>query len=161
MPVPLWCPVILTQTLGRRKVLLTRNLSGKGHGHQKERQAHRNELDDFIQWQIQLQVSNAIVPITVPQQGIREHRLGGHVGDRHAGNCGRQQKRPNIFLVKSFCGLIICAVIHIDILHKICPLTSIGMYKGQLNLSNSTLMMWFNSKRYKNTYNEWLVLLTR
>ncbi len=69
------------------------------------------------------------------------------------------EKTKDIFLVKSFCGLIICAVFHIDILHKICPLTS--MYKGQLNLSNSTLMMWFNGKRYKNTYNEWLVLLTR
>lgn len=98
VPVPLWCPVILAQTLGRRKELLTdRNLSGKGHGHQKERQAHRNELDDFIQWQIQLQVSNAIVPITVPKQGIREHRLGGCAGDRHAGNCEWQQKRPKIF----------------------------------------------------------------
>lgn len=72
------------------------NLSGKGHGHQKERQAHRHELDDFIQGQFQVQV---LVAVTVPQQGIGEHRLGGRVGNRHAGNCGRQLKSKKLFWV--------------------------------------------------------------
>lgn len=82
------------------------NLSGKGHGHQKERQAHRHELDDFIQRQFQLQVLDAIVAINVPQQGIREHRLGGCVGNRHAGSCGRQLKSKKLFLVD--CCLLCC-----------------------------------------------------
>lgn len=54
-----------------RKVLTQRDLPGKGHAHQQQREADRHEFDDLVQRKLQLQVVDPLDPWAVLQEGIR------------------------------------------------------------------------------------------
>lgn len=56
---------------GERRVLTQRDLPGKGHAHQQQREADRHEFDDLVQRKLQLQVVDPLDPWAVLQEGIR------------------------------------------------------------------------------------------